>query len=415
MESEFRPKIRWPIEVNQHQHEGKPILVFRCPLGYSKKPLVLNGVVAPILSVFDGSKTIAEIAEQFRSAGASFEIIAELAKVLDENLFLESPRFEQESKKVRKQFAALERREPALAGLGYSSISTSLIEELGKILQKGQSLAYPLQGGMLGLVSPHIDFRRGSSGYGEAYAGLKNEVHTLYLVFGTAHQYSPLLFHLTKKHFATPLGELTTDIAFVKDLAERYGIERAFEDELLHKQEHSIELQTPFLQLLKPDAKYVPILVGGFYDYVQKNTSPEKDEKYERFVESICEVIQHRVTLGERIGIIAGVDMAHIGQFFGDKEPLTPDTMKRIEERDRQYLESIVLQDKEMMFSHIAEDRDARRICGFPTMYTVIDIYNRLNLQYQAEVFGYHQAVDYESDCAVTFAAAGLYEKLPLV
>ena len=100
--------------------------------------------------------------------------------------------------------------------------------------------------------------------------------------------------------------------------------------------------------------------------------------------------------------------MAHVGQNFGDKDPLSAEGMKRIELRDRQYLDAISNQDKEALFSHIAEDSDQRRMCGFPTLYTTIDLFSRLGLKYQAELIDYQQAVDFETDCAVTFAGMAL-------
>lgn len=105
--------------------------------------------------------------------------------------------------------------------------------------------------------------------------------------------------------------------------------------------------------------------------------------------------------------------MAHVGQFFGDSGNLTPEFMQKIEARDRSYLDTIMRSDKQALFSHIEEDRDARRICGFPTMYTLLDLYQRLGIGIDTKLFDYRQAVDYPSDCAVTFAGMGLYARPP--
>jgi hypothetical protein len=42
-------------------------------------------------------------------------------------------------------------------------------------------------------------------------------------------------------------------------------------------------------------------------------------------------------------------------------------------------------------------------------MYTVLDVFDRLGITYKTEIFDYRQAVDYKTECAVTFAGAGLY------
>jgi predicted class III extradiol MEMO1 family dioxygenase len=93
-----------------------------------------------------------------------------------------------------------------------------------------------------------------------------------------------------------------------------------------------------------------------------------------------------------------------MGQYFGDKEKLTPKLMEQIAERDRQYLELIEKQDKAGLFAHIAEDGDARKICGYPSVYLLLDILENLKIKSTITCIDYQQAVNYKNDCAVTFA-----------
>ncbi|NDC38286.1 MAG: hypothetical protein EBZ48_09575 [Proteobacteria bacterium] len=83
--------------------------------------------------------------------------------------------------------------------------------------------------------------------------------------------------------------------------------------------------------------------------------------------------------------------------------------MQHVQLRDQIYLDAIAAQDKQRLWQHIAEDVDRRRICGFPTMYTIVDLCDRLNLRYTATLYDYRQSVDYDAQCAVTFAGMGLY------
>jgi len=262
---------------------------------------------------------------------------------------------------------------------------------------------------MIGIVAPHIDYLRGGISYGITYQSLAHESHDLYVLIGTSHQYSDLLFHLTAKDFSGPLGLTKCDKIFLEKLAKMYGSERSFADEFLHKQEHSLELQIPFLRRMVDSFRIVPVLVGSFNKMVVAGKRPENFDEYESFAGSLSECLCEVVKAGSRVCVLASVDIAHVGQTFGDSGQLTADFMTRIEARDRIYIESIVEQDKEKMFAHIAEDQDARRICGFPTMYTVIDVFDRMGIKYKADVFDYRQAVDYRTDCAVTFAGIGLY------
>jgi predicted class III extradiol MEMO1 family dioxygenase len=100
-----------------------------------------------------------------------------------------------------------------------------------------------------------------------------------------------------------------------------------------------------------------------------------------------------------------------VGRQFGDEGALSQEGMQVIARRDEQYLSAIRKGDKTTLFNHICEDGDARRICGFPTMYTIMDILERTENSYDCDVISYDQAVDYKSDCAVTYAGAAMYRR----
>jgi AmmeMemoRadiSam system protein B len=331
--------------------------------------------------------------------------------MLDNGLFLVSPRFSEAERRVREDFLKSPTRPPALAGLSYARSAAALNGELDRYLEhaKDAKLSTAPSGSMAGLVAPHIDYRRGQVSYGITYKRLSEPRHDLYVLIGTSHQFSRGLFHLTSKDFETPIGPLPCDREFIGKLADGYGTVRAFSDELLHRREHSLELQTPFIRRLHGEARIAPILVGSFHHMLGSGKLPHEYDEYEAFTATFASLIKKRRANGQRVCVIAGVDMAHIGKHFGDKEALTAEKMAHIAERDRQYLDAILAHDKLRLFSHIEEDGDARRICGFPTMYTVLDAFERAGMRYRGELFDYRQAVDYAADCAVTFAGVGMY------
>jgi len=59
--------------------------------------------------------------------------------------------------------------------------------------------------------------------------------------------------------FATPLGEVPVDAALAERLASRPGL-RVWQEP--HREEHSLEMQLPFLQRLVPGLRIVPVLMG---------------------------------------------------------------------------------------------------------------------------------------------------------
>jgi len=406
------PALRWPLDVQHQEVNSQKILVLSCPLGIAEQPLGLHAATAPLLQNFTGKLSIDEIQRRFNPQGCTRELIEELIELLDKHLFLDSPRYSAAAERVRLEFLNLPQRPAFLAGLGYSAAPTALAAELEQLLVTSPALAIqPPQSSLLGVVSPHIDYRRGGACYGITWNQLRAHSHDLYLLMGTSHQYSELMFHLTRKDFASPLGVLPTDRTFMEQVAGRYGVVRSFTDELLHRREHSLELQIPFLRHLKNTPTIAPILVGSFYQMLTSGKAPHEFAMYEDFISSLAEACQERLETGSRLCVVAGVDMAHVGPHFGDIEALTPGYMQQVEVRDRAYLEAIKSQDKKALWQHIAEDSDARRICGFPTMYTILDLFERLQLQYTATLYDYRQAVDYSTGCAVTFAGMGLYSK----
>jgi AmmeMemoRadiSam system protein B len=405
----IRPKLRWPIDMSMHTLDGQQVFVVQCPIGISSAPLCLLPGFAPIVVQLDGSRTSEDLVAQFAPQGLTPEIFTQLVQHLDDHLFLANARFFSAEKMAREAFESSVVRPAALAGGGYP-VDKGMLESLVRgylepfdVPQERRTLSC--------LVAPHIDYRRGGACYGAAYPRLAESDADLYILIGTAHQYSSLLYHLCAKDFESPLGKHPCDLEFVTKLAQRYGVERSFKDQYLHRREHSLELQLPFFGAVRPGAKIVPILVGGFHEMVEAGRYPEEWEQYESFAGAVTELWRERTARGEKVAFLAGVDMAHIGRSFGDQGSLSPEKMREIAARDAQYLSAIERGDKRELFDHIAEDHDARRICGFPTMYTVLDVLARVGLKSDCEILRYDQAVDYETDCAVTYAGVALYEQ----
>ncbi len=65
---------------------------------------------------------------------------------------------------------------------------------------------------------------------------------------------------LTEGSFATPFGEAPIDAALAAELARACPLLR--EDSVAHAREHSLEVQLPFLQRLRMDFRFVPVVLG---------------------------------------------------------------------------------------------------------------------------------------------------------
>jgi AmmeMemoRadiSam system protein B len=413
-----KPKLRWPLDIRMHDVPAasgaasvgaKPerVLVLQCPLGVTPKPLVLISAVAPVLELFQGELTLQEILARCAPYGLQEQTLKDLIALLDDNLFIANSRFFAAERAMRESFLNLSVRPAALAGLSYPESKEALRKLVDGFLVDLETTSEKIE--LCCLVAPHIDYQRGGACYGGIYPHLAASNADLYVLMGTSHQYSERLFHLSAKDFESPLGVLPCQTEFVSRVASRFGTTRAFADEFLHKKEHSLELQLPFMSRVKPKASIAPVLVGSFHRAIASGRYPHEWEEYEAFVASLVEAIRTEIQHGKRVCFIAGVDMAHIGPFFGDDWALSAEKMLLIAERDREYLAAIESRDLRKLFAHVAQDGDARRICGFPTMYTILDVLERLGVSYSCQSSSYQQAVDYQSGCAVTFAGMALY------
>jgi hypothetical protein len=395
-----------PLEsVASEQRESQAILI-QCPLGISSQPLLLVPAVGPLLSVLDGERSVEEILAHFAPQGLQRATLDELIALLDAHLFLAGPRFFAAERETVECFRALSIRPAALAGSAYPSAEADLRALVDGLLVTPSSEFKSRN--LQCLVAPHIDYRRGGRCYGQIYPYLADCDADTFILIGTSHQYSRQMFHLSAKDFESPLGVLPCDSALVSRIAARFGTERAFRDEYLHRREHSLELQLPFISRVRPGARIAPILVGSFHEAIESGRELDRFDEYTSFVGACAEAIQQERQGGRRVCFIAGVDMAHVGRHFGDEGALSPEFMDRVAERDSCYLQAIQQHDLTALFAHIAEDQDARRICGFPTMYAVLDILKKLGDRVTCDVTHYDQAVDYQSDCAVTFAGLAL-------
>ena len=411
----FAPTLRWPISIQhtriEHDDGGgelEEVSVFACPLGISPTPLVLRSMVLPVIGLLNGQNSMEDIVTQSAPLGLEEGVVREVIRLLDQYLFLDNERYHRASSEVRRVYASLNERAPAFAGAIYPAGTTEakkffneMLAAEGSVQPKGSNLAL--------LIAPHIDYGRGGSCYGRIYPELVHAGADLCIMVGTAHQYSPHLFHLTKKHFRTPLGVARCDVDFISNVGELYGSERAFADELLHKGEHSLELQMPFLAHLNSTMDMAPILVGSFHEFIVAGREPREAPVYNDFVLALVESIRLYQKGGKRICFLAGVDMAHVGREFGDDWELTDEKTREVSDRDAEYLDLVSAQDVRGLFQHIVSDHDARRMCGFPSLYLILDVFERLGLSLRMKTSVYDQSVDLARGCCVTYSGMSFY------
>ncbi|MGB3363781.1 MAG: AmmeMemoRadiSam system protein B [Thermodesulfobacteriota bacterium] len=404
------PKLN-PIEAFPVDHEGQRVICLRDPSHVSDKVMLISPETVFIISQFDGINSMEEIqakCEQRFGERVPTEEMEQLINQLDDALFLDSEKFHEHNNKILEDFHSSPIRPSSQAGLSYPEDIDELNGWFEKFFNESQdSETYGKPDGTLrGLISPHIDFTRGGHLYAKAYRELDESCEAdTYIIFGTSH-YAEVdnPFILTRKSFETPLGISETHNDLIDSLVNDCSWD-LFDGEIAHRTEHSIEFQVAFLQYVlrkKKNYKIVPILCNSFFSLVQEGKSPLEDQRISSFLESFSNIVSE---LGNKVFIIAGVDMAHVGPKFGDKDKVNEETLSRIKELDIRSLEYTEKMDAEGFYRSVEEEKDWRKICGLSSIYATLSTINAD----KGVLLDYDQALEPDTGSVVTFASLGFY------
>ncbi len=151
-------------------------------------------------------------------------------------------------------------RPAAVAGYFYESDSKQLQHHVDQLLA-----AAPVGSGGLpeGLIVPHAGLVYSGSTAARAYRCLAVDPDQVkqVLLLGPAHRvYVTGMAIPSVERFATPLGEIELDRAGLEKIRQLPGVEISDE---AHRDEHSLEVQLPFLQTVLDGFTLVPVVVGG--------------------------------------------------------------------------------------------------------------------------------------------------------
>ena len=104
-----------------------------------------------------------------------------------------------------------------------------------------------------GIVAPHAGYIYSGEVAASAYAAIPADFSGTFVVIGPSHR--GYMTAVSSVSWETPLGILDTDREFVESL----DIEQ---DEFSHSDEHSLEVQMPFIKFRFPRARIAPVMMG---------------------------------------------------------------------------------------------------------------------------------------------------------
>ena len=183
-------------------------------------------------------------------------------------------------------------REPVWAGQFYDADPVRLAAAIDGFL-KDLPEAPAAGGDIRALIVPHAGYVFSGRTAAHAYRLVRGKPYDTVVIIGPSHRFGFEGCSIyAKGGFRTPLGTAAVDEALAADIMRRGGF--GFVPEA-HAEEHSVEVQVPFVQTVLPGAKIVPIVMGY----------PEK-----RTVRALADALA-AACAGRKVLVVASTDMSH--------------------------------------------------------------------------------------------------------
>jgi AmmeMemoRadiSam system protein B len=183
-------------------------------------------------------------------------------------------------------------RRSAVAGSWYPGTAAAVREEVEGYLAVVPARA--LRGRLVALISPHAGLRYSGPVAAHGYALLRGCADLTVVLVGPSHR---VAFDgaavYARGAFETPLGRVPVDEGLASALLAHPGMR---DEPRPHRDEHSLEMQLPFLQHLVRGLRIVPILMG----------TQSRDE-----VEAVAAALGAALAGREELLLVASSDLSH--------------------------------------------------------------------------------------------------------
>jgi AmmeMemoRadiSam system protein B len=262
-------------------------------------------------------------------------------------------------------------REPAVAGQFYPRRASQLQAQVTSLLDRSRPPSEALAA-----VVPHAGYVYSGLVAGAVFGRL-NIPETVALLGPNHTGLGAPVSVWASGSWQTPLGEVEVDEALASALLERFP--PATSNEAAHRLEHSLEVELPFLQVLRPEVRILPIVLA---------------------VDALATLLRLGETLAElaaahsrSVLMVASTDMTH----FQPQEVA--------ERQDKLALERVLALDPEGLWQVVLENDIS--MCGYmPTAAALA--YARARGATSAELIRYETSGDRTGDRASVVGYAGV-------
>jgi AmmeMemoRadiSam system protein B/AmmeMemoRadiSam system protein A len=270
-----------------------------------------------------------------------------------------------------------EYRESRHAGSWYPGDEVQLTEMLDGFFAKTRA---KIHGSVHALISPHAGYMYSGQVAAFAYKAVEGKTYDIIIVIGPSHYYGFSGASVdTLAGRKTPLGTIDYDLDLARRLVKH---KRISYEPAAHREEHSVEIQIPFLQHVFENPKIVEVVLGS-QDY------------------ATCEMLSNAildVTEGKSVLVVASSDLSH---FHGQSEANRLDDV---------VIESVTQFDPQLLHRRLSQD--SCEACGGGPVVTAMLFAKQRGAQ-KAEPLMYATSGDVTGDYAqvVGYLAAAFYTK----
>lgn len=266
-------------------------------------------------------------------------------------------------------------RHPAVAGRFYPRDPDDLRSEARGYLEQS-NVASEAPKHALGCIAPHAGYMYSGHVAGAVFARI--EIPSRCIVMCPNHTgMGRALAIMSEGAWETPLGAISIDTDLAGALKQRFAALQ--EDPAAHRAEHAAEVELPFLQLLQPNLKFVPIALGtGQFDAL------------EQLGHALADVVAAQK---DHILIVASSDMNHYES----------DVVTRV--KDHRALERILSLDPRGLYEVVTQQDIS--MCGFGPAVAMLTAARQFGAK-SAELVKYATSGDVSGDREMVVGYAGV-------
>lgn len=265
-------------------------------------------------------------------------------------------------------------RNPCVAGQFYPDRKEALLKLLNELIPM-----HHFKEKVLGIVSPHAGYIYSGKVAGEVFSRI--EIPNKIILIGPNHTGMGQLFSVMPKgKWFTPLGEAKID----EEMAEIILKESKYfrDDYLAHRYEHSLEVQLPFIQYIKDDFSFVPIIVS--------------EASLNEYQEMGKELSNALTPWKEHILVIASSDMTHY------------ESQASAEKKDKLAIEAILSLNENLLYNRIK--RYGISMCGYAPCIIMLSLVKNWEAR-SASLIKYQTSGDVTGDYYSVVGYAGIMIK----